>query len=487
MKNNFKLNIILISFMFISSLAFANTLPKQALKTNTQVVYNKTQEQVNNLSDMFSKGDFYGRLRSNTFYFAYQKNDISHSTQLVSGLGTSLIYKSAVLNGFDFAVGLYSANSFFDNNRDPISNLKPSKDLLSRFDYINRGDKSISVLGQANISYRFATTKIQLGRELVETFYTKSNDTKMVPNTFDGLLISTKAIPASNLKLAYLYKQKLRDHTVAHSVLMYGDANSSSSLKPQWTQNDDSAMHKGLTYTALKNANKATDAPLIVLDFQNKSLKNTKINIASYMVPKLLSQAMLELQYKIKFHDFSITPAFRYIKQFDNGAGAVGGASLTTKNLNAYKNPSSLNAQMIAMKIVTKIDKYKINLGYSNILNEGDLLTPWRAFPTAGYTRSMGIYNWRANTKSYRLELVKGANKHGVYKSPFIQTSVLYVDGDKQKGEYDAMYYYAGIVQNIPSMPELQYRVRVGYMNFVGDSSSVSDFVDSRLEFNYLF
>ena len=70
----------------------------------------------------------------------------------------------------------------------------------------------------------------------------------------------------------------------------------------------------------------------------------------------------------------------------------------------------------------------------------------------------------------------------------FIQASVLYIDGDiKKSSSADSMFYYAGIIKNLDSMPELQYRVRLGYRDFVGDSSAVSSYLDSRLEFNYLF
>jgi hypothetical protein len=201
---------------------------------------------------------------------------------------------------------------------------------------------------------------------------------------------------------------------------------------------------------------------------------------------------MGELNYKIAFNGFSVTPGIRYIQQFDNGAGNVGGASLKG-NVNifspgGYKDPNSLNAQMIAARVVTKIDDYKINLAYTDILDKADLVTPWRGFPTAGYTRSMGIYNWRANTKSYRLEIVKGANSKGIYTKPFIQASILYVDTDEKKSILeDSIYYYIGLVQNIPSMQELQYRVRLGYRDFIGDASSVSNYTDARIELNYLF
>jgi hypothetical protein len=258
-------------------------------------------------------------------------------------------------------------------------------------------------------------------------------------------------------------------------------------VSPQWSQQDDSAMHKGLTYTALKAAGKKTDAPLIVLDAQNNSLKNTRINFASYVVPNLLSQAMGEVNYKIKMDGFSITPGFRYIEQFDNGAGAVGGASIYNTGLSAYKNPNSLDARMIAARVVTAFKDYKINLGYTNILNKADLVTPWRGFPTAGYTRSMGMYNWRANAKSYRIELVKGAVKNGIYKDGFIQTSVLYIDGDTAKNDFERMFYYFGYIKNLQNYPEFQYRFRFGYNDFIAKSKDVPDYIDSRLEFNYLF
>ena len=271
---------------------------------------------------------------------------------------------------------------------------------------------------------------------------------------------------------------------------MVGDSNSSSSLSPNWTENDDSGMNDGLTYSALKAAGKPTDAPLIIFDIENKSVKNLKVNFSSYVVPELLSQAMGELNYKTDFDGFSITSGVRYIQQFDNDAGAVGGASLSAllTGSTAYKNPDSLDAKMIAARMVTKIDDYEINLGYTNILDEADLITPWRGFPTAEYTRSMGISNWKANTKSYRLELVKGANKTGVYKNSFIQTSVLYIDGDEAKSTAaDSMFYYFAIVKNLESLPAFQYRLRLGYRDFIGDTSVVSNYLDSRLEFNYLF
>jgi hypothetical protein len=464
---------------------------KQGIKTNYQIVYHEVPGNVDSFKEMFSEGKFYGRLRSNTFYFRWDKEDKDQSVNLITGLGGSLVFKSATLNDLDFTIGVYGSQAFFNDKRGPVAHLKPGKDLLSRFDYVNTDRKSMGVVGQAYLQYGgLEKTKVTIGRQLVETFYTKSNDSKMIPNTFDGLVATTKILPETMIRLAYLDKQKLRDHTRSHSVLMYGDGNSTLARKPQWSQNDDAGMHRGLTYTALKAMGKPTDAPLIVGDLHNRSIPNLKIDASFYIVRELISQAMAELNYTFMGGDnLTITPGIRYIRQFDNGAGAVGGASLTG-NTTDYSDPASLDAQMIAARLVAKVDDYKFNLGYSYIFDDADLVTPWRAFPTAGYTRSMITYNWRANTKSYRFEIQKNANKKGIYKDLFIQTSVLFIDADEQKtGPFveDKMFYYVGFVQNVPSMPSLQWRLRLGYSQFLDDENSDLNFLDGRFEINYLF
>jgi len=474
-----------------TNLCGADELPKRTLKTNYLEVYNKVPGSAESFTEMFTEGMFYGRLRSNTFYYNWEEETDSQNSHLISGLGGSLIYKSAALADFDFTGGLYYSRAFFSGSEDPVGIIKSGKDVVSRFDYVNTGNKSMGVLGQAYLRYRgIPQTELIAGRQIVETFYTKSNDTKMIPNTFDGLAVDMKAIPQTGVKLAYLYQQKLRDHTQAHSVLMYGDANSSSSLKPEWSENDDSGMHKGLTYTRLKEAGVSTRAPLIVGDLHNTSVSNLKLDVSFYAVPELLSEVMAEANYKIGMGDFSLTPGVRYIKQFDNGAGAIGGASYSGKlaglsgESGGYKEADSLASQMVAARLVGAYGLYKLNLGYSQVFDEADLITPWRGFPTSGYTRSMARYNWMANTKSYRIELQRNANKKGIYTDLFIQASILHTDADESKGYFDENYYYIGFVQNVPALIELQWRLRLGYND---TEKSGADSLDSRFELNYLF
>ena len=493
----------------------SQTLPRVTMKSNSTVHYFDTPGEVDTFGALFSEGKFYGRLRSNTFYFWWDKEDPKHDINLISGLGGSVVYKSAVYSGFDMGAGLYYSHGFFDEKTDPALRFKAGKDAFSRYEFLKTGSKDMAVLGQAYLRYSFAYgSSVKAGRQLVEGFYTKSNDTKMIPNTFDGLVFKTEVIPKTKVQLNYLVAQKLRDHTQAHAVLTYGDCASDGCFDSTDTmqqsiaalsENDDSAMHKGLTYTALKAAGKPTDAPLITGDLHNSTLKGLKADLSFYVVPELLSQVMGELNYKIDLGTFSLTPGIRYIRQFDNGAGSVGGASIKgDADASTYTDPTSLDSQMIAVRLVTRFDHYKLNLAYTNILDEADLVTPWRGFPTAGYTRSMARYNWRANTKSYRAELVRSLSGEGLYNDLYLQTSVMYEDDDEKKTILhtgDSLYYYLGLMQNVAALDNMQWRFRVGFQQYLdsstklyNDGTTVISYkdtdlnnLDTRFEINYFF
>ena len=492
-------NLFLKSFLLVCvpTIILAQTQEedlKASIKSNGTMVYYEKQNTADSFVEMFTKSNLFGRIRSNNFYFDWDHTDSTKADEFVAGIGASIVMQSAKYEGFDFLAAFYGSYADFDSS-DKLTYFKSSKDTFSRYNYIKDGDRYMAVIGQANINYTgFEDTGIRVGRQFVETFFTKSNDTKMIPNTFDGGVLSTKLIPKTKLQIAYLSRQKLRDHTNNSSVLMYDDRDTTNFTN--WDSNDDAGMHKGISYTRLKAAGKPTDSPLIIADFKNKSIKNLKIDGSYYNVPELLSQAMLEANYKIKFDGFSVSPGLRYLRQFDDGAGSFASASLSGNAITSdegYQTPNSLSAQMIAARLVTKIDDYKINLGYTNILDEADLVNPWRGFPTAGYTRSMGIYNWRANTKSYRIELVRNPNKGAIYRELFVQASVLYTDSDEGKvaagttNRSDYFYYYIGFIQNIPSLPELQWRLRLGYAEFKDSPGSELNYLDSRFELNYLF
>ena len=236
---------------------------------------------------------------------------------------------------------------------------------MNRPAYRSTGTQDLGVLGQSYIRYTgIPKSEVKVGRQLVETFFTASNDTKMIPETFDGVVFNTNVLPNTKATVAYLADEKMRGHADTNSPLVYSSSTTSDSI------NDDTVMAKGLTYANLMKTGKSTAEPLVIAEVHNSSITNLKLDAAGYIVPELVSQAMVEGNYKFALSkDFSITPGVRYLHQFDEGAGVVGGASLSGKAATtanggltagraAYTDPSSMNSDMIAARIVAKYQNY---------------------------------------------------------------------------------------------------------------------------------
>jgi hypothetical protein len=475
-----------LSLLLFATQTFANTpKPDRALKTNYELIYNTLPSSTDNFLGLFSEGKIYSRLRSNTFLYEWEAETAEQESHLVSGLGGSLIFKSANFYDIGFTTGLYYTYGFTNAATDEF--IKSGKDIYSRYDATNGGGNSLAVIGEAFVEYQgLSDTNIRAGRQIVSSFYVKPNDSKMLPNTFDGLVIRNKSFEKTELMFAYLASQKLRDHSTGHSVIAVAD---DTPVNNKYSQNDDTARHQGLTVAALTAARVDVNTPLYLGQANRQPLEDLKMEFATYVLPDLVSQGKVEAHYKVVKKDgYTLTTSVRYIRQFDHGAGAIGGASIDGDVNNAraggYSDPDSLDSQMVAARMVTKYKNYLVNIGYSQVFDEADLVAPWRGFPTGGYTRSMARFNWEANTKSYRVLLKVNPNKKAVFDKTYIETSILHTDADELKGEFDENYYYLGFVQNVPSFQDLQWRFRFGYAD---TQKPDADNIDSRFEVNYLF
>ncbi|MEA3433824.1 MAG: OprD family outer membrane porin, partial [Campylobacterota bacterium] len=378
---------------------------KHSLKCNMLHLYNEVPGEVDTLADMFSQGVFYGRLRFNSFGWKWNNEIELEGTKLredhtIAAIGGSLIYRSAYLNGFGMGAGVYMTGAVGSLEDNEGYLYKAGKGALSRYDLLTEGKQSITSLAQAYLEYKHKDVSVKVGRQSFESFLTKSNDTKMIPNTFEGLTLSGKFIPDTSLKMAYLTRQKLRDHSSFHHLLAVGDdANDPYTI---FSENDDSGMHIGLKESELNT--RGIEDRLIIVDAKNDSIENLTLRVNYTAVPELLSSVMVQADYRTYVGDWSVIPAFRYMQQFDDGAGAIGGANLKTLT-QGYSDPESLDTALYGLRVDVVQDALKFRLGVTKIADKGDIVAPWRGFPTAGFTRAMSQYNWYANTKSTMLQL----------------------------------------------------------------------------------
>ncbi len=471
----------------VSSASATLTNDKITLKGNMVVDYNKLPPKVDNLSEVITEGMIYGRLRSNMFKFDW-KNDndnIKLRDHTAMGVGGSLIYKTASMNGLSATFGVYTSfnPSFMTEEKENVGFIKSGKDTFSRRAIKTDGDFGMTTIGQAYMQYDISKTSFVFGRQLFESVLTKSNDTKMIPNTFDGVSATIKEISDTTIKLAYFAKQKLRDHTNSHDVIAYKTGNDN------WSENDDSAVNKNLTVDKIGDNNS-----LIIGSITNKSIKNLKLNVSYAIVPDVLSNLVLEGHYKIPLtDDWSITPGIRFMNQFDHLSANYDVANLGGKH-QGYKDTNDLDTYMIATRIDIENKAFLARFGYSQIADKADIVTPWRGFPTGGYTRVMGQYNWQANTKTYMFRAGYDFGKAGILDGFSIMGRYAIQDFDDKKvgTPADSDVIHIDIRQNIGKNLEAKFRFGSVNMddnikNINGDLKSDLSYNEYRFELNYFF
>ena len=498
----------------LAATAVAEDTPKRLLKPNRTLIYKLKPAAVENAADMLKKGVFYGRLRLNTFKWDWSEESRSTKDNWSAGMGASLTYKSAFWHGVGFTLDGYTSQNPWRMDKEDIKFIKAGKDVLSRYDVYNDGDYHMNVLAQAYLELKAMQSSLKLGRQKFESFLTKSNDTKMIPNTFEGVTLSSRYFDATTIKLAWLNKQKLRDHTRFHDPLTFknSDVYSDDPIKKataSWANNDDAGVHRGLRYDYFEKAGEDTEHDLIVAEVWNRSIPNLKIMLNYTAVPDVLYDITGEAHYTIKAGSFKIVPGVRYMAQFDDEGGKVGGASLTGlispyaatgDQSGGYGDPHSLDGWLVAVRIDLKSDApWKARLGYSHIGDEADIVAPWRGFPTGGFTRAMGQYNWTANTDTWMIRGDYDFGKAGLVKGlkamfrlawqDYDQGKFVIIDGVRRQLQLsDRTVLHLDAIYAVPSMPGLEARVRMAFVdaddNFDGRDPSYNEY---RFEMNYLF
>lgn len=485
-----------VSVCFSSAGATENA--KRSLKGNMTEIYNQLPEEAGSIGDMLTEGVFYGRLRANSFIWDWDREESEKIKDHWSfGIGGSVIYKSAYLNGFGLTTGVYTSQSPWHMSGDDYQAIRAGKDIFSRYAVANGSGWDMSVLAQAYFEYRFKASHVRVGRQLFESLLTASNDTKMIPNAFSGISFESGDFRNTRIKAAWFDEQKLRDHTTFHHVLAYGD--DPDNPKAGWTQNDDSAMHRGLTLSKLREA--GIKDRLIILQVENKTIRDLTILFNYTDVPDLVGSITGELNYSIDVGGgFKLGTGIRYISQQDHGGGEIGGASLlgcvSDVDARGYLDPDNLEGSMAAAKIALGKGAAEVQIGYSMVADDADLVAPWRNFPTSGYTRAMGQYNWWANSETWMVQAGYDFAEIGLVAGLSVKAKYAFQDNDDKKPDVpmDAKVLNVDFIENVGGLPGLAVKLRSvilwadpDIVDMNGNTKPDLSYREYRLEMNYLF
>ncbi|CAA6824540.1 MAG: Unknown protein [uncultured Sulfurovum sp.] len=461
---------------------------KRILNANSTVNVLQMPKEVDTLTEVLTEGMFYGRFRLNAFSFDWDE-EVEGKTgdHQTLGVGGSIHYKSAYLNGVGFTAGLYTSQNPWHMDKETLKYYKVGKGVLNRHDVMTKNKYGMTNLAVAYLELKDEKNSVKIGRQIVESYLTKSNDIKMIPNTFEGITWVSKNIGEHKLWTGYLLKQKLRDHNDFHHLFAYDDG---VGAYDKWRQNDDTAMHRGITLSKLNE--KGIKDRLIFMEFSNAK-KNDFNYITSYtLVPELFSTFGTDLTYKYRTKNgYLLSPSVRYMHQFDHGAGVMGGANLKTNNV-AYFNVDSVETDLYGIRFDVGKERWRVRSGISKIADKADIISPWRSFPTNSYGYTLLQYNWYANTTSYVVQGDYDFKEQNLHAQ--MRFGIQDFDDDKSGVQADSNVLQLDFIKQFEDYKNLYTKLRM--VRVLGDENTIAldgkkklnpSYTDIRFEVNYLF
>ena len=492
------------------------------------------------LASAFKEGKLVGDIRAHYISTDWDKNDQWNVGQALPGkpnvdshgaaIGGSLIYQTAPLYGLSAGAGFYTTHGLgFATNTDNGVTMGNAKNTTGS-DLFSRGPGAAtdygagySVLGQAYLQYDIAKTSIKGGRFLMSNPFISPNDTKMIPLTVQGGSVVSNDIANTMIQLDYANKVKERGMNYFGSMADTGDT--PDAIKNYYRTHYTTSA--AITANDQNSYGTRSAPNVTIFGVKNKSIANLEIQGWYMNWPDLIDQAMGEANYKIKMGDVGIAFGARYMQQMDHGAGAIitpkDGSSIYATGAVTSTSPTggtskvqlkgdsdnSVNTHLYAVRTVISYGNAKFLLAHSHTSSGGDMIAPWRAFPTDGYTRSMTQTDWNANTKAYKAQLDYDFNSLVTGVSALVSYSyynrdpskVGYVgQTDRYYGNGDTHQWNADVKYVVPAVKGLDLKLRTMLQkndvvkNITGNTGGSSEGVgidtsnkEIRIEANYRF
>ncbi len=502
--------LLAVPALLFSTPAAALQTPDRVLKANMQVEYLREPARADSWSEWFARGTLHGRVRLHGFDWDWDtpKTDGAGQTRdnAMLGAGGSVVFRTARWHGWSATVGGYSTVPLLKENtaaQVPQTNFgRAGKDTYRT--RLDGSEAAIHVLAEAFAEYRSADWTLRAGRQIIDTALLASNDTKMVPQTFEALRAELRAVPRTTLTAAFVLRQKLRDHTTYHSVLAYEKS----------TGNDDSGAHRGLTPQNLARGGKDADPALLHWTAETRPTKPVRLALEYVGVPGAFALVVGDAAAEFKLGaGWTLTPGVRWLRQFDRGAGAIGGAAISgafaldrtftasaadRRKLDSYRDPQSVDGGLGAARVALARGPWVFSAAVSNIADEADIVAPWRGFPTGGFTRLMGQVDWLAGTRNRVARVDYDFGKTRLTSALKAMGAGGWSDCDDRKVDEgtvtltDRRVLAFDVVASFHRLPQTEFKLRAAAVRAdakpaATDRRNYESYREVRLEMNHLF
>lgn len=464
------------------------------------------------LAGAFKEGKFDGRLRAHYFLTDWDMHDGTNKDATATGLavGGSLLYKTAPLYEISAGAGLYTTQNpgGWTNVEDGVNMSHPTKfnSTTSNDLFLREGSGATplsgtnpttlhpygtgyAVLAQAYLQYDIEKTKATAGRFLMTNPWITPNDTKMIPISIEGVQFKSNDVANTTIQLDYAHRIKERGMTHFGNMADTGDT--PDAIKAYYA-------------TTYSTAGTHGNAPgVLIAGITNRSVNNLELQGWVMHWPDLVDQGLAEANYAVEAGDAIITFGGRVIQQYDKGAGAI-----IKPKTNDGDTDQSIDTHLWALRAVTNYGPAKLLLAISHTDKGGDLIAPWRGFLTQGYTRSMTVTDWNADTDAYKVQFDYDFNRmvpglsalisYAIYdrnpaKRPYQSiTNRSFQNGDTTQWNLDVAYKCTGSLKGLEFLARfMDQNNEIDHVKTDGTFDPAATFDSSnremRLEANYRF
>nr|WP_321265783.1 OprD family outer membrane porin [uncultured Sulfurimonas sp.] len=301
------------------------------------------------IEEAFKDGKVQGELKS--FYInrtydwdsGFGKDPSFYSRDGLS-VGGHLGYQTASYYGFDAGATFYTTNKV-DNKAD-----NPDKNDNTIFGSDGGG---YSVLGEAYISYSAGKTSLRVGQQSINTPFAAPNNFRMLPNTFEGVVIKNSDVTDTKFELGHI--TRIQTNGFANSVpVTNGVLDSTNSLTRLSLLYGFGPGYRVGEFTSiadvyLGSTNKKSTAGMTYLNATYTGFKGVKLELWDQYIHDIMNIVVVKASYKGKLSDINTFASVFYTKQDDVGDNLLGKAFNTAgkdKDVDATQYGAMLKASL---------------------------------------------------------------------------------------------------------------------------------------------
>lgn len=285
------------------------------------------------LQEAFAQGKVTGELKS--FYInrsydwdsGFGKDPSSYTRDGLS-IGGHINYNTAKYYGFDAGATFYTTNKIDDKSDNAYEN----DNTLFGSD-----GGGYSVLGEAYIGYAAGETTVKLGQQSINTPFAAPNNFRMLPNTFEGIVVKNGDVTDTKFELGHI--TRVQTNGFANSVMTDSELDITNSLARLsllygFGPGNKVGEFENIADVYLGSTNKESTAGMTYLNAKYTGVKDFTFSLWDQYIHDIMNIVVAKASYKGKLSEINTSASIFYTKQdsvgdnllgkaFDSGSGSL--------------------------------------------------------------------------------------------------------------------------------------------------------------------